>query len=145
LKIQQNLGVSRERVLPVRDKGTGSPSFQQIFQEKQFDFSQDRLQALFTDLEQQGNRLSHSRSMQDLLSYKQTIRTFLQEVVQNGVKLEEHRGFHPNGREKRLVMIKQVNSQLLELSDQVLTKQAPSVDLLQKMGEIKGLLVNLYL
>jgi uncharacterized protein len=145
LRIQQNLGISKERYLPIREKGTEAPSFQKIFQDKQVDLSENHLQTLLNRLEQQGNRLSRSRSLQDLMDYKETIQNFLQEVVDNGVKLEDHRGFQPNGREKRLTMIKQVNGHLLDLSEQVLNQQAPSVDLLKKMGEIKGLLVNLYL
>jgi uncharacterized protein YaaR (DUF327 family) len=145
LKIQQNLGISKERYLPIRERGTEIPSFQQVLQDKQVSLSENRLKTLLNRIEQQGDRLGRSRSLQDLMEYKQTIQSFLQEVVDNGVKLEEHRGYQPNGREKRLTIIKQVNSQLLDLSEQVLNEQAPSVDLLKKMGEIKGLLVNLYL
>jgi uncharacterized protein YaaR (DUF327 family) len=145
VKIQQSLGISQERFLPTRERGKEVPAFQQILQEKQLDLSQNRLQSLLNELNQHETRLSLSRSLQDLMSYKQTIRNFLKEVVQNGVSIEEHLGSHPNGREKRLKLIKQVDHHLLELSEQVLEKQAPTVDLLEKMGEIKGLLVNLYL
>lgn len=144
MKIQQSHGLSQERILPVREREKDLPSFQEIFQEKQFDLSQDRLQSLLKELNQHGSRLSLSRSMQDLMAYKQTIRNFLKEVVENGYSLEEHRGFNPNGRDKRLKLIKQVDQHLLELSEQVLEKQTSSVDLLKKIGEIKGLLVNLY-
>lgn len=120
-------------------------SFHHILQEKQMTLSQERLETLFNELEQHGSHLSRSRSLKDLIAYKQTIQSFLKEVAQNSVAIEEHTGSYPNGREKRLKMIKQVDQQLLELSDLVLEKQASSIDLLDKMGEIKGLLVNLYL
>jgi len=145
VKIQQNIGVSQERFLPIREKEKESPAFQKILQEKQFDMSKNRVQSLLQELNQQESRLSQSRSLPDLMAYKQTIRDFLQEVVQNGLSLQEHSGSQPNGREKRLKIIKQVDQHLLELSEQVLEKQAPTVELLGKMGEIKGLLVNLYL
>jgi uncharacterized protein YaaR (DUF327 family) len=145
LKIQQNLGLSQNRFFSARERGKDSLSFQQIFQDNQLNQSQDRVQSLIKDLEQQGTRLSRSRSIKDLMEYKQTIRNFLNEVVQNGLSVEDHTSHLPNGREKRLKMIKQVDQRLLELSEQVIEKQAPTVDLLQKIGEIKGLLVNLYL
>jgi uncharacterized protein len=129
----------------VREKGVDSPAFQQLLQKKQSDLSQERLQSILSELSKHETRLSHSQTMQDLIAYKQTIRNFLQEVVQNGFSLDEHRSSLPNGREKRLNMIKQVDEKLVELSKQVLEKQATSVQLLEKMGEIKGLLVNLYL
>jgi uncharacterized protein YaaR (DUF327 family) len=145
LKIQQSPNITQERIFPKREKGTESPSFQQIFQENQKDLSQTRLKSLLQKLENQSSRLGQSQSIQDLLAYKETIKSFLQEVVQNGLSLEDHSGFTPNGREKKLTMIKQVDEKLVELSDQVLSQQAPTIDLLTKMGEIKGLLINLYL
>jgi uncharacterized protein len=145
MKINQSLGINQERFLPVREKGIESPSFQQLLHKKQSDLSQERLQSILSELNLQESRLSHSRTMQDLIAYKQTIRTFLQEVVQNGYSLEEHQGSLPNGRDKRLKVIKEVDQKLVDLSEQVLEKQASSVQLLEKMGEIKGLLVNLYL
>jgi uncharacterized protein len=145
MKINQSLGVSQDRFLPIREKGIETPSFQQMLHKKQSDLSQEKLQSLLGELEKHETRLSHSRTVQDLIAYKQTIRNFLQEVVQNGFSLDEHRGSLPNGREKRLKLIKQVDEKLVELSNQVLENQATSVQLLEKMGEIKGLLVNLYL
>jgi uncharacterized protein len=145
MKINQSLGINQERFLSVREKGVDSPAFQQLLQKKQSDLSQERLQSILSELSKHETRLSHSQTMQDLIAYKQTIRNFLQEVVQNGFSLDEHRGSLSNGREKRLKVIKQVDQMLVELSEQVLEKQATSVQLLEKMGEIKGLLVNLYL
>lgn len=145
MKIQQGFGVSQDRFLPVRERGTESPSFQQLLQENQLGFSKERLQGLLKNIDQQGNRLIRSQTMADLLAFKQTIRDYLKEVVQHGFGLEEHKGFHPNGREKKLIMIKQVDQHLLDLSEQILEKQATSVELLDKIGEIKGLLVNIYL
>jgi uncharacterized protein len=145
MKINQSLGINQERFLSVREKGVDSPAFQQLLQKKQSDLSQERLQSILSELSKHETRLSHSQTMQDLIAYKQTIRNFLQEVVQNGFSLDEHRGSLSNGREKRLKVIKQVDQMLVELSEQVLEKQATSVQLREKMGEIKGLLVNLYL
>jgi uncharacterized protein YaaR (DUF327 family) len=145
LKIQQSLGVSQERFVPVREKGKESPSFQQIFQDTQFDLTQNRLQSLLKEIDQNGKRLSTSQTVKDLLAFKQSIQDFLKEVVQKGYSLEEYRSFHSNGRDKRLKLIKQIDQQLIKLSEQVIEKQTASVDLLKTIGEIKGLLVNLYM
>lgn len=144
MKIEQGLPVSSERILPIREKTAASTSFSQVIQEKQSILSQERLQTLMTQIEKQGSRLQDSQTLQDLISYKKTIHSFLQEVVQNGLSLEDQSGQLPNGREKKLKIIKQVDQKLIELSQQVLERSAPSVSLLAKMGEIKGLLVNLY-
>lgn len=145
MKIQQNQAISQDRFIPVRDKGKEAPNFQQIFQETQTHLTQDRLQTLLKVLDQNGVRLSTSQSVKELLAYKQSIQEFLKEVVQNGYSIEEYRSFHSNGRDKRLKIIKQIDQQLIKLSEQVMEKQSSSVDLLKTIGEIKGLLVNLYM
>lgn len=145
MKIQQSQAISQDRFIPVREKGKDSPSFQQVFQETQSHLTQDRLQILLKVLDQNGSRLSTSQSVKDLLDFKQSIQDFLKEVVQNGYSIEEYRSFHSNGRDKRLKIIKQIDQQLIKLSEQVMEKQTGSVDLLKTIGEIKGLLVNLYM
>jgi uncharacterized protein len=144
LKIQQSQTISQDRLVPVRERGKETPSFQQIFQETQVDLTQDRLQSLLKTLDQNGKRLNTSQSVKDLLAYKQSVQDFLKEVVQNGYSLEEYRSFQGGGRDKRLKIIKQIDEQLIKLSEQVMEKQTESVDLLKTIGEIKGLLVNLY-
>jgi uncharacterized protein len=145
LKIQQSQAINQERFVPMRERGKETPSFQQIFQETQFDLTQDRLQSLLKTLDQNGNRLAASQTVKDLMLYKQSIQDFLKEVVQNGYSLEEYRSFQGGGREKKLKIIKKMDEQLIQLSEQVMEKQTSAVDLLKTIGEIKGLLVNLYM
>lgn len=144
MKVQQSHSVNQDRFSPIRERGKNIASFQQIFHEKQVDLTQERLQTLLSELDQNGKRLSISQSVQDLLAYKQSIQDFLKEVAQKGYSLEEYRGFYGNGREKRLKMLKQIDHQLIELSEQVMEKQTGAVDLLKTIGEIRGLLVNFY-
>lgn len=145
MKIQQSQTISQDRLVPVRERGIETLPFQQIFQETQFDLTKDRLQSLLKTLDQNGKRLITSQTVMDLMAYKQSVQDFLKEVVQNGYSLEEYRNFHSGGRDKRLKIIKQIDEQLIKLSKQVMEKQTESVDLLKRIGEIKGLLVNLYM
>ncbi|GHI00001.1 YaaR family protein [Neobacillus kokaensis] len=144
MKIDHTHGIKQDRFISVRERGKESPSFQQVFQETQVDLTQEPLQNLLNVLNRNGNRLVTSQSVNDLLAYKQSIQDFLKEVAQNGYSLEEYRHFQPNGREKRLKIIKQIDEQLIKLSEQVMEKQSSSINLLKTIGEIKGLLVNLY-
>jgi len=144
MKIQQTQGVSQDRFVPAREKGKESPAFQQVFQETQHDFTMERLQTLLKKLDQNGSRLAASQSVKELLDYRQSIQDFLKEVVQNGYSLEEYRHFQSNGRDRKLKIIKQIDQHLIQLSEQVMEKQTASVELLKTIGEIKGLLVNLY-
>ncbi|WP_286229850.1 YaaR family protein [Neobacillus mesonae] len=144
MKIEHGHGINQDRFISVKERGKESPSFQQVFQETQVDFTQERLQTLLKTLDRSGNRLSTSQSVNDLLAYKHSVQEFLKEVAQNGYSLKEYRHLQSNGREKRLKIIKQIDEQLIKLSEQVMEKQTSSIHLLKTIGEIKGLLVNLY-
>jgi len=40
--------------------------------------------------------------------------------------------------------VKEIDQQLITLTEAVVEQEKPSIDLLDKIGEIKGLLINLY-
>ena len=48
------------------------------------------------------------------------------------------------GRSRLYKIVKQVDAELLRLTDELLSDQAPTIDLLARIGEIRGMLINLY-
>jgi len=75
---------------------------------------------------------------------KKLVKKFLEEAVQNGLQLEEQRGFNRRGRTKIYKIVKEVDSKLIDLTNTVLDKEKKGLDILNKVGEIKGLLINIY-
>ena len=49
------------------------------------------------------------------------------------------------GYSRTLSTVQEVDTKLVELTQLVLDKQRNSIDILEKIGEIKGLLINLYI
>ncbi len=106
--------------------------------------TQDRLNQLLNDIERQGQILARSRSVRDFYQYKNLVKRFMEEAVKFGVALEERRGTNRRGRSRLYKIIKEVDSHLLQLAEELLSEQAPTIDLLARIGEIRGLLINLY-
>lgn len=98
---------------------------------------------LLGDIERQGQKLAHTRSARDLLAYKALIQRFVREVVDRALAFEARHGQDRRRRPRVYKLLRVLDEKLLELSQAVLAKETPRVELLARIGEIHGLLVNL--
>lgn len=147
LKVGQGSSISKEiSVFSKEIKSAETSSFQQILTEKQTNFAKEQLNTLLEDINKQGEKLGRSRTLKDLHHYKKLIKSFLQQVVKFGLSLEETSSFSSmNNRERKLKVINEIDTHLLKLSKDVLETEDQNIRLLDRMGEIKGLLIDLYL
>ncbi|MFT8872674.1 MAG: YaaR family protein [Sporolactobacillus sp.] len=100
------------------------------------------LTELAEQIDAQAKRVAGSRTVRDLQIYKKYVQSFLRSAVQLGLKTAQSRAWQQGGAQQTLV--KNVNQKLLELTDEMLDKNKESLDLLGKLGEIRGMLINLY-
>ncbi|ABZ83323.1 conserved hypothetical protein [Heliomicrobium modesticaldum Ice1] len=119
-------------------------SFAEIMVQQREQRSIDKFVKMAEKIEDQGKILAESRTVEDLKKYKELVKQFMDEVIKKGLQLEERRGFNRRGRAKIYKLITKVDEKLLELTDHVLKKQANSLKILGLVGEIKGLLVDMY-
>lgn len=103
------------------------------------------LQQLLDEVDEKGKELVENRTVESLYEYKNMVKRFIEEAVEVGLKINERRGFGRQGRNKILRVVENVDEKLLQLTDLVLQKESKHINILSKVGEIKGLLVNIYL
>lgn len=106
--------------------------------------SQARLTELLNEIDKQSQILARSRSVRDFYLYKSLVKRFMEEAVAFGVALEDRKGMNRRGRSRLYKIIKEVDAHLLQLADELLEQEAPMIDLLARIGEIRGMLINLY-
>lgn len=123
---------------------SNSSDFSQMFKTKAYQLKEQELENLIDDITSQGERLATYRSFQDLVKFKRMIQEFLQETVYNGLKLEQLQQFNQQGYSQKLMLVKEVDGKLLELTEYIMNQEEKTVDLLGTIGEIKGLLISLY-
>lgn len=121
-----------------------SVTFTEFISEKRSQLNVDKLNKLVQGIEDQGVKLSKSCTIEDLRKYKQLVKEFMQDAVKHGLELEERRGFNRRGRSKVYKIVNEVDKKLLDLTDAVVKKQEKGLQVLNLVGEIKGLLVNIY-
>ena len=121
-----------------------SISFTEVMGKKREEVLYAKMTKMMQDIEDQGKILSTSQTVEDLKKYKKLVKEFLDDAVNNGLKLEEQRGFNRRGRTKVYKIVKEVDSKLIDLTNAVLDKEKNGLNILNMVGEIKGLIINMY-
>jgi uncharacterized protein len=123
---------------------SASVSFAEVVAKKNEELALERFQQLAKEIEEQGKILAESRSVEDLRKYKKLVKKLLDDVVKNGLQLSEQHGFNWSGRSRLYKIVKEVDKRLIDLTNAVLQKEKQRIDLLSTIGEIQGLIINIY-
>ncbi|OEH92192.1 YaaR family protein [Bacillus solimangrovi] len=119
-------------------------SFQEVMQKGRDEKTYEKLSAMMKDIEKQGKTLSENRTVEEFRKYKKLVKDFMEDAVEFGLNLEERRGFNRRGRTKIYKIVKTVDQKLIDLTNEVLNKEKQQLDILNSVGEIQGLLINIY-
>ncbi|RUS47223.1 YaaR family protein [Cohnella sp. AR92] len=91
----------------------------------------------------QGDRLMRSMTVRELKQYRLMVKAFLEDTLRRGIKLKETKGWDRRGRGKRYKILDEVDSLLVAMGEELLQSEEGRLELLEKVGEIRGLLINL--
>ncbi|KGR76550.1 YaaR family protein [Ureibacillus manganicus] len=106
---------------------------------------QEQLTRLLGDISSAGERVAKSRNLRELARFKMLIKRFLQEAVKYGLEMKQSHTWNRYGEGRRLKVVETIDEKLVELAEDLLNEEKETIDLLDKIGEIKGLLINLYM
>jgi len=145
VKINQDLRVGIDnRRKDNLSNGPQSAKFGQMIIKHEQRMQTDTMTKLLGDISSAGDRLARSRNLRDMAKYKMLIRKFLQEAVDFGMGLKQSHTWNRFGEGRKLKIVETIDEKLIELAEDILNHEKSSIDLLDKIGEIKGLLINLY-
>lgn len=126
------------------EKSAATDSFKDNLHESIKKELRRRLGNLLKDIEQEGRTLLKRRTLENVLKYKDLVKNFLDLVVKNIYHLSEKVNLTPRGKQSILVAIESIDKSLEELLKLVLNKEVDNLKILEKVGEIQGLLIDLY-
>jgi uncharacterized protein YaaR (DUF327 family) len=122
----------------------GNARFGQMVQKQEERLHGEQITRLLGDISSAGDRLARSRNLRDMAKFKMLVRRFLKESVESGMELKQSHTWNQFGEGRRLKIVQTIDEKLVELAEALLNEEQTSVELLGKIGEIKGLLINLY-
>lgn len=118
--------------------------FNEILALTEEDNDRQDLHERLDDIKKKGHELSEKRDVEILIAYKEMVTAFIEEAVNFGLKVVERRGHGRVGKSKVMRMVSMIDEKMINLTEALLVQEKSSINLLGKIGEIEGLLLNLY-
>ncbi|EOD00830.1 YaaR family protein [Caldisalinibacter kiritimatiensis] len=144
MKINKVQNVNVEKIKGKENIDTDSIMFTELLTKKRDKQTLEKLNKLIEDIRSLGKDLVEKRTVDNLLRYKKMIREFKKEAMEYSLRLEKQGGFRRGGRTKILKIVKKVDEKLIQLTDEVLSKEKKGLNILKLVGEIEGLLIDIY-
>lgn len=146
MRIEERVG-SRRKQLPASRVKTSprveSSQFFKVLAREQIPSAEAEMDKLLRQLDEHGNRLIHSCTLVDLNHYKKIVYQILRWTIGEGVGLKESHSIDGQGRSRVYRTVEQINEQLVQLTDDILERETNRLHLLEKIGQIKGFLIQL--
>ncbi|WP_022766728.1 YaaR family protein [Butyrivibrio sp. XPD2006] len=104
----------------------------------------ERLNLMLQDIIQQGEKISKRNDIKDMQRYRILIKDFMNEVVTRSHVFSRENFLDRKGRHRVYGIIRQVDKELDELAQELVKDEKNSIDILAKIGQIQGLLLDIF-
>ncbi|SHJ53359.1 YaaR family protein [Pseudobutyrivibrio xylanivorans] len=104
---------------------------------------QEKLTNLMNDIATQGKLLSEHMDIRDMKRYRGLVKDFLNEVVNRSHKFSRENFLDRRGRHRVYGMIKLVDEKMDELASALVQDERDHLDILNRVDEIRGLLLDI--
>lgn len=118
-------------------------AFSEVFLSEQAEISEFDLVTALTEIDEFARRLQESPVLENLLRYKKKVRAILLYLVEQSYDIQERTVYDLQGRRRLLVLVESIDQKLEELTREFLNKQSGSLDLVGRLDDIRGLLLDL--
>ncbi len=145
MKINRDMRVGFQNQSEVRQTNQNGSRFGDMVIKQGSKMETEQLTRLLGDISAAGERVARSRNLRELTRFKMLVKRFLQEAVNHGLETKQSHTWNRFGEGRRLKIVETVDERLVELASDILDEEKETIDLLDKIGEIKGLLINLYM
>ncbi len=143
IKINQTGQISAaEQKAPVKESD-GSFKFTLLSNIEEHELGQ-RLNLMMEEITMQGKKLSKHMDIRDMKHYRELIKNFMNEIVNRSHKFSRENFLDRRGRHRVYGMIKLVDKNLDELAAALLADEKDGIEILSKIDEIQGLLLDIF-
>lgn len=105
---------------------------------------QAKVEELMNDITTQGTRIAEHMDIRDLKRYRGLVREFLEEVVYRSHKFSRENFLDRRGRHRVYGIIKLIDENLDALASELVEDEKDHLSILSKIGEIQGLLLDIF-
>ena len=105
---------------------------------------QAKLNSLMEEITMQGERLYKRRDVKDMKRYRGLIKDFLNEVVTHSHSFSRENYLDRRGRHRVFGIIRLIDENLDLLAQELMKDEKDNLAILDKIGEIRGLLLDIF-
>ncbi|ACB83634.1 YaaR family protein [Natranaerobius thermophilus] len=102
------------------------------------------LDRLVADINEKGQNLANQMTWESFISYRQSIKNFLQVFIGEAYEVTGSRGRNRFGSQKLYRHIETIDQKLAELGEKVVKNEGEKMEVIARIDEIRGLLLDLY-
>lgn len=104
---------------------------------------QDKLRIMMEKISDQGERIANHMDVRDVRLYRSLVSEFMNEIVSNSHKFSRENFLDKRGRHRVYGIVRLVNQKIDELAKELLKSEKNHLDILERVGEIQGLLLDI--
>lgn len=142
IKVNQASAISQpEATQPVREAdGTFKFTLISHIEEQEL---QARLSTMMEEITMQGDKLAKKRDIKDMKRYRGLIKDFMNEIISRSHTFSRENFLDKKGRHRVYGIIRLVDENLDELAKELMKDEQDHLAILSKIGEIRGLLLDI--
>ncbi|GHU78041.1 hypothetical protein FACS189462_1610 [Spirochaetia bacterium] len=141
-KAQDKAGVKKSRFSSIMET-TREEALAELGAPQELPASEEAVNQLLDDVRSAGDELRNRPFPEEIIRYKRAVRDFLHYVVENGYTTERQTSGTNLLKRKKFTLVQVVDKKLEDMAAMLMTNQMNQLELLARLEEITGLLVDL--
>lgn len=105
---------------------------------------QNALTHMMEEITRQGDKLAKHRDIKDMKRYRALIKDFMNEIVNRSHAFARENFLDRKGRHRVYGIIRLIDKNLDELAQELVKDEQDNIAILNKIGEIRGLLLDIF-
>ena len=105
---------------------------------------QNALTQMMEEITMQGEKLAKHRDIKDMKRYRALIKSFMNEIVNRSHAFARENFLDRKGRHRVYGIIRLIDQNLDELAQELVKDEKDNLAILNKIGEIRGLLLDIF-
>ncbi len=105
---------------------------------------QAALTGMMEEITRQGDKLAKRRDIKDMKRYRALIKDFMNEIVNRSHAFSRENFLDRKGRHRVYGIIRLIDQNLDELAQELVKDEKDNLAILNKIGEIRGLLLDIF-
>lgn len=142
IKVNDVTGAAPIEVKSTAKESDGSFKFMLVSNIEEKDL-QEKLGSLMDEITRQGDRIAKHMDVADMKRYRSLVKEFMNEVVTHSHEFSRENFLDRRGRHRVYGIVRLVDKNLDDLAQELVKDEKDNIAILNKVGEIRGLLLDI--